>query len=57
MSGRFEDLDVRKTSMQLATDIYGAIDSIRDFGFRDRFLSRRCLSSFKYRLRVRARIQ
>jgi four helix bundle protein len=35
MSGRFEDLDVWKNSMRMATDIYSAFDNSRDFGLRD----------------------
>ena len=34
-SGRFEDLDVWKNAMRMATDIYQAFDACRDFGLRD----------------------
>lgn len=35
MSARFEDLDVWKNAMRMATDIYEAFDASRDFGLRD----------------------
>lgn len=35
MPGRFEDLDVWKNAMRMATDIYEAFDTSRDFGLRD----------------------